>query len=80
MTSTLIPFYDEDNVILITNSNVKHELSNSEYPTRRKQCYQAAMIMKKSSLREANYKDIECKWAQTYLVHNKNVIHNTVKY
>lgn len=61
LSSTLIPFTDPNIVILITNSNVKHELGGSEYATRRKQCQQAALLLKKLSLRDANIPDIECK-------------------
>ncbi|CAH1116088.1 unnamed protein product [Phaedon cochleariae] len=59
LTSTLIPLTDENIVVLITNSNVKHELTGSEYPTRKKQCQEAALIMKKVSLRAAGLEDIE---------------------
>lgn len=62
MTSTLIPFELPGIVVLITNSGVKHELTGSEYPTRRKQCQEAALILKKLSLRDATPKDIECKY------------------
>lgn len=62
MTSTLIPLSDPNIVVLITNSRVKHELTGSEYPTRRKQCQQAALLLKKLSLRDANLQDIECKY------------------
>lgn len=61
MTSTLIPMTDPNVVVLITNSNVKHELTGSEYPTRRKQCQQAALLLKKLSLRDAKLEDVECK-------------------
>lgn len=61
LVSTLIPLADPNIVILITNSNVKHELSGSEYATRRKQCQQASLLIKKISLRDANNEDIECK-------------------
>lgn len=60
LTSTLIPFSDDDVVVLVTNSNVKHELTGSEYPTRKKQCEQAALILKKVSLRDASLEDVEC--------------------
>ena len=40
--------------MLICNSNVKHNLSASEYPTRRKQCSDALKLMGLSSYREAN--------------------------
>lgn len=61
LSSTLIPFSDDNVLVLITNSNVKHELTGSEYPTRRKQCQEAALILKKVSLRDATLDDIECK-------------------
>jgi galactokinase len=38
--------------MLITNSNVHHELGSSEYPVRRRQCEEAAQILKKESLRK----------------------------
>ncbi|CAG9863358.1 unnamed protein product [Phyllotreta striolata] len=59
LTSSLIPLNDDNVIILITNSNVKHQLTGSEYPTRRKQCEEAAMILKKVSLRDANLDDIK---------------------
>jgi galactokinase len=59
MTSTLIPMSDPKIVVLITNSNVKHELTGSEYATRRTQCHQAALILKKLSLRDAKMEDID---------------------
>lgn len=62
MTSTLIPFSDPNIVVLIVDSRVKHELTGSEYPTRRKQCQQAALILKKLSLRDATLQDIDCNF------------------
>lgn len=59
LTSTLIPLSDQNVVVLITNSNVKHELTGSEYSSRRKQCEEAAMLLKKVSLRDANLDDIK---------------------
>ncbi|EFA08251.1 galactokinase [Tribolium castaneum] len=59
MTSTLIPVADPNVVVLITNSNVKHELTGSEYSSRRTQCQQAALLLKKLSLRDAKLEDIE---------------------
>jgi galactokinase len=37
---------DPQVAVLITNSNVKHELAGSEYPTRRKQCESAVQILR----------------------------------
>ncbi|KAL9885865.1 galactokinase-like isoform 1-T3 [Glossina fuscipes fuscipes] len=50
-----IPFVagEKDLVVLICNSDVRHELSDSEYPTRRKQCLQALNIMALKSYRDA---------------------------
>lgn len=59
LTSHLIPLTEQNVVVLITNSNVKHELTGSEYPTRRKQCEEAALLLKKVSLRDANLDDIK---------------------
>mmetsp|Transcript_13570 Transcript_13570/g.13155 ORF Transcript_13570/g.13155 Transcript_13570/m.13155 type:complete len:435 (-) Transcript_13570:68-1372(-) len=43
----LIPFGsgDEGPVVLVTNSNVKHQLSGSEYPDRVRQCLEAVQIL-----------------------------------
>ena len=49
---------DPSVVILVTNSNVKHELTGSEYPTRRRQCEWAASLMNKKSLRDAKESDL----------------------
>ena len=58
---TLVPFASSDRapVVLVTNSNVKHTLSGSEYPDRVRQCREAvAAIAKKhpnvSALRDCN--------------------------
>lgn len=59
MTSRLVPLKDPNAVVLVTNSNVKHELTGSEYPTRRRQCETAAQLMGMRSLREATEKDLE---------------------
>jgi len=59
MVSTLVPFIEPNIVILIIDSNVKHELTGSEYSSRRKQCEDAARLLNKTSLREATEEDIE---------------------
>ncbi|KAJ8915143.1 hypothetical protein NQ315_000395 [Exocentrus adspersus] len=59
LDSTLIPLTDPNVVVLVTNSNVKHELTGSEYPTRKKQCQEAAAILKKASLRDAKIEDVD---------------------
>ncbi len=61
LEATAVPLADPGLVILITNSNVRHSLTGSEYPTRRKQCEEAAAILGKKSLREATLQDLEGK-------------------
>ena len=51
-------------VLVITNSNVKHDLGDGEYPIRVKQCKEATDILTKTnpliqSLRDATMKDVE---------------------
>ncbi|XP_042364074.1 galactokinase [Plectropomus leopardus] len=59
LEATPVPLADPGLVILITNSNVKHSLTGSEYPTRRRQCEEAASVLGKDSLRDATMKDLE---------------------
>jgi galactokinase len=49
----LVPLNDPTVAVLIVNTNVKHELTGSEYPTRRRQCETAAKILGVRSLRDA---------------------------
>lgn len=53
-----IPFLADDLAILICNSNVRHELSDSEYPTRRKQCAEALKLMNLTSYRDAKVENL----------------------
>ncbi|XP_052133029.1 galactokinase-like [Frankliniella occidentalis] len=62
LESRLVPLEDPELVVLVTNSNVKHELSGSEYPTRRRQCEQAAQALGKKSLRDATVADLQGKF------------------
>lgn len=62
LKTRLVPLTDPDLVVLITNSNVRHTLTGSEYPTRRRQCEEAAKLLGKASLREANMSDLEGKY------------------
>lgn len=59
LEATTVPLADPGLVILITNSNIRHSLTGSEYPTRRKQCENAAVVLGKRSLREATLQDLE---------------------
>lgn len=58
-----IPFEADDLAILICNSNVRHELSHSEYPTRRKQCAKALELLGLQSYRDATIESLEGKCA-----------------
>jgi galactokinase len=49
----LVPMTDPSVAVLIVNTNVKHELTYSEYSKRRKQCETAAKILGVPSLRDA---------------------------
>lgn len=55
----LVELNDPDACILVCNSNVKHQLSGSEYPLRKQQCKEALSVLqshfpKITSLRDAN--------------------------
>jgi galactokinase len=49
----LVPMTDPAVTVLIINTNVKHQLTGSEYPARRKQCELAAKVLGVPSLRDA---------------------------
>lgn len=54
-----MPLSDPSLAVLITNSNVRHTLTGSEYPTRRRQCEEAAAALGKASLRDATMAELE---------------------
>jgi len=49
----LVPMSDAGVQVLIINTNKKHELTGSEYPTRRRQCEEAAKVLGIPALRDA---------------------------
>jgi len=59
MSIRLVKMEDPELAVLITNSNVKHQLTGSEYPDRRRACEEAARIMGKPSLREVSLAELE---------------------
>lgn len=61
LEATPFPLTDPELSVLITNSNVRHELTGSEYPTRRKQCEEAARVLNKEALRDASMEELEAK-------------------
>jgi galactokinase len=54
-----IPFADPEVMVLIINSNVRHELSDGEYGQRRRQCESAARTLGVNSLRRATLAQLE---------------------
>ncbi|NXD69777.1 GALK1 Galactokinase, partial [Eolophus roseicapillus] len=59
LENVLIPLTDASLAVLITNSNVRHTLTGSEYPMRRQQCEEAAAALGKTSLRDATMAELE---------------------
>jgi galactokinase len=55
----LVPMSDPSVTVLIINTNVRHQLTGSEYPMRRKQCEAAAKILGVPSLRDATTELLE---------------------
>ena len=55
----LVPMSDPSVAVLITNTNVKHELTGGEYAQRRAQCESAARALGLKSLRDATLKQLE---------------------
>ena len=53
-TAELIPLDDPHVAVLVVNSNVKHELTGSEYPDRRAQCERAAKLLGVATLRDVS--------------------------
>ncbi len=51
-TAELVALDDADVAVLVINSNVKHELTGSEYPERRAACEQAAKLLGVTALRD----------------------------
>uniref|UniRef100_A0A663LMD0 Galactokinase 1 n=1 Tax=Athene cunicularia TaxID=194338 RepID=A0A663LMD0_ATHCN len=59
LDTVLVPLTDASLAVLITNSNVRHTLTGSEYPTRRRQCEEAAATLGKGSLRDVTMAELE---------------------
>ncbi|NXI99728.1 GALK1 Galactokinase, partial [Psophia crepitans] len=59
LETILVPLTDANLAVLITNSNVRHTLTGSEYTTRRRQCEEAAAALCKASLRDATMAELE---------------------
>jgi len=55
----LVPLSDPAVAVLITNSNVKHQLTGSEYPARRAACLDSAKVLGQPSLRHVTMAMLE---------------------
>jgi len=55
----LVPMQDTTVSLLVTNTNVKHELTGGEYAQRRAQCEKAASVIGVRSLRDATVASLE---------------------
>jgi galactokinase len=55
----LVPASDPSVMLLVVNTNVKHELGNGEYAKRRAECEEAARILDVASLRDATADQLE---------------------
>ncbi len=60
-TAELVSLDDPDVAVLVINSNVKHELTGSEYPERRAACEQAAKLLGVEALRDVTTDDLESR-------------------
>jgi len=54
-----VPLSDPDIAVLISNSNVKHKLTGSEYPARRAACLDSAANLGAESLRDVTMSQLE---------------------
>ncbi|XP_023346770.1 galactokinase [Eurytemora carolleeae] len=61
METRKVELKDPSIAVLITNSNVKHQLTGSEYPSRRAACLNAAKVLGIESLRETNLHTVDSK-------------------
>uniref|UniRef100_A0A8D2PTS5 Galactokinase 1 n=1 Tax=Zosterops lateralis melanops TaxID=1220523 RepID=A0A8D2PTS5_ZOSLA len=59
LETVLVPLTDPGLAVLITNSNVRHTLTGSEYPARRRHCEEAAAALGKASLRDVTLAQLE---------------------
>jgi galactokinase len=58
-TAELVPLDDPTVTVLVINSNVKHELTGSEYPERRASCEEAAKLLGLKALRDITPPELE---------------------
>ena len=61
MATEAVPLSDSNVSVIVINSNVNHNLSDSEYPKRRKRCEDAAELLGVDSLRDASLETLDGK-------------------
>jgi galactokinase len=59
LKTQLVALNDPEIVVLIANTNVKHELGGSQYPVRRQQCEAAARLLGVPALRDVTLARLE---------------------
>ncbi|NIL97304.1 MAG: galactokinase [Planctomycetales bacterium] len=59
-----VPLASEEVTVLITNSNVSHQLDDGAYAQRRAQCHTAAAALRVGSLREATLQQLNAQRSQ----------------
>ncbi len=74
-TFRAIPFMDPGKELLIVNSNVKHELTGSEYPERRAQCERAAEILGVKALRDVSIEHLRAHRSMLDELHYRRAHH-----
>ena len=57
-----IPLSDHNLVVMVTNTNYKHELGTGEYQKRRESCESAAAKLGKALLKEVTMEELEGVW------------------
>ena len=75
LTGRPVTLSDPSVAVLITNSNVKHQLTGSEYPERRAACLESAAALGKDSLRDVTMELVESARDQFREVTYKRVKH-----
>jgi len=58
-TARLVPLEDPSVAVLVINSNIKHELTGTEYADRRRQCEQSASALGIAALRDVSVAQLE---------------------
>lgn len=74
---TPVPLHDDSVTFLVINTNIRHNLGNSEYPVRRAQCEEAAQRLGLSSLRDATLAQLDEKssdWPEVIKKRARHVI------